>query len=185
VGDTELASTHVLEPVVRHQQLEPAESHLVHAAQVAVHGVEARHRAARELDEQWVCSQRLEPKHALLADHVGVEQQPELSRHRVDDAAARLELVEHQAQRPIDAESSHVHAERHQATDARQRLIGGAGADTLRVTPANATPSPLELVAQRPLVSQRPPAHPWGSWPGASVRPRVLRGTRLSRVHRP
>jgi hypothetical protein len=90
------------EALIGHHELELREIETMHAAQVAVKRVDARHRATRKVDEQWIRTERFDPENAQFADCGGVEKQSQLRAHWVDDALARLQIVE-RVEDPIES----------------------------------------------------------------------------------
>jgi hypothetical protein len=139
------------------------------ATQVAVDRVDAGDGAARHEFEDRVGGEVLQAEDARLAQKVGVDEQPQLGAHRVDDTIADLEVAEAPAQSLVHADVPQKRAEGYEPGGGAQRRIGLADPDAARIGSANPPPLLLQLVAVSPLASSDVSTHLSGARRGHCV----------------
>ncbi|HEU4412128.1 MAG TPA: hypothetical protein VFS43_43200 [Polyangiaceae bacterium] len=143
-----------------HQPFERGDVRFAEAGEVAVDGVEARHDAAGQADEERVGRERFEPEDARFAGREGVHQEAKLGGHGGDDGGAVLERAEGAVQGAVDAFVGEKGAEGDQARDARERRVRGPEANPLGVGALNRPVAPVAVAA---LASEHVAAHLLGA----------------------
>ena len=142
--------------VLDHQLFQGANGRDIEAPAIAVDGAETRHDATRQINEQRIGGQRLEPKYASLASDVGVEEQPELTLHRIDHPLAGLEVGKSAFQLGINTRASAEDPETRQPCDSGQRCIPDTRVQARRIGTANPPVSqvPISSLASPDVAAQ-------------------------------
>jgi hypothetical protein len=121
------------EALLDHHRFQVGDRRVVEPAQVAVHGVDARHDSTGETDEERISRERLEAEDTRLSGNVRVEQQAQLRLHRVDHHHAALEAIEKTPKLRVDPLPSAEAAEAREAGDAGERRVVLPSMDARRI----------------------------------------------------
>jgi len=151
-----LQRVHGGEPLLNHHRFQVGDRLVVESAQVAIHGIDARHDSTRETDEERVGRERLQAEHSRLSGDVRVEQKPQLCLHRVDHQDAALEAKEETSELRVDSLPSAKAAEAREAGDAGERRVVLPSMDARRI---GATDALVAAIAIPALAATHVPTH--------------------------
>jgi hypothetical protein len=150
------------EAVLGHHGLERLDLGRTEAAQVGVHGVQARHDASRQVDEQRVRRERLQAEDAPLTSQEGVHDEPHLALHRVHHPRVALQVTEPPSELVVYPALTQPDPARNEPRHTRQVSVGAPSMQRGRRRPPH---SPRSAPTISPLATGPISAHLAGARP--------------------